>query len=156
MRAPKASPIPSREDINVFDSLDERSACENFLGKNLAEAEDLFNENFLTYQEDLMFMGPRAFRYYVQAAIRFITSNADGNDISFFLMVIRHRLEFERDEVKPVARIISDACGHVIENWPAFAEEAEAYGDILEGVIRLQSELEQLVDAQNKVDKGSE
>jgi len=36
-------PIPSREDINVYGSLDERVACEHFLGKNLDEAEALFS-----------------------------------------------------------------------------------------------------------------
>ena len=64
--------IPSHQDINVYDSLDERSACEHFLGKSLDEADALFRENWLYYQEDLMFMGISAFRFYVQAAIRFI------------------------------------------------------------------------------------
>ena len=70
------SPIPSRSDINVFDTLDERDACEHFLGKNIDEAEALFREDFLCYQEDLMWMGPRAFRYYVHAAINYIHSDA--------------------------------------------------------------------------------
>ena len=63
--------IPTSNEINVYDSLDERSACEHFQGKNLDEAELLFRENSLCYQEDLMWMGPMAFRYYVEAAIRY-------------------------------------------------------------------------------------
>lgn len=58
-------PLPTRQDINVHDSLDERSACEHFLGKSLLEAETLFRENSLYYQEDLMFMGASAFRFYL-------------------------------------------------------------------------------------------
>jgi hypothetical protein len=55
---------PTREEINVYDSLDERVAVERFLGKNLEEAEALFGENLCRYTEDLMWMGPVAFRYY--------------------------------------------------------------------------------------------
>jgi hypothetical protein len=64
-------PSPSREEINVYDSLDERSACRNFLGKTLDQAEALFRESSLYYQEGLMWMGPVAFRYYIQAAINY-------------------------------------------------------------------------------------
>jgi hypothetical protein len=64
------SDLPTAADINVFDSLDERSAVEHFLGKDLAAAESMLRENFLYYQEDLLWMGRRAFEFYVQAAIR--------------------------------------------------------------------------------------
>jgi hypothetical protein len=49
--------LPSAEEINVFDSLDERSAVEHFLGKDLEQAEALFCEDLLCYWEDLMWMG---------------------------------------------------------------------------------------------------
>jgi len=64
--------LPMRHDINVYDSLNERVACEHFFGRSLDEAEQLFCENALLYQEDLMWMGPAAFRYYVQASARYI------------------------------------------------------------------------------------
>jgi hypothetical protein len=41
--------LPTRDDINVHDSLDERSACEHFFGKTLEGAETLFRENSLYY-----------------------------------------------------------------------------------------------------------
>ncbi len=89
--------LPTHQDINVFDSLDERAACEHFLGKNLDEAEALFRENALTYQEDLMFMGASAFRFYVQAAINYIQSEAatgDADMINCFAGLLEHRLEY--------------------------------------------------------------
>ena len=55
-----AGRLPTAEEINVFDSLDERCAVKNFLGKNQEQAHSLFRENFLRYQEDLMWMGPIA------------------------------------------------------------------------------------------------
>ena len=53
--------LPTAEEINVFDSLDERCAVKNFLGKDLDQAQALFREISLYYQEDLMWMGPKAF-----------------------------------------------------------------------------------------------
>ncbi|WP_435007341.1 hypothetical protein P12x_004665 [Tundrisphaera lichenicola] len=61
--------LPSAEEINVFDSLDERAAVRRFLGKDLRQARELFRDNFLAYQEDLMRMGPRAFAFYLPADI---------------------------------------------------------------------------------------
>jgi hypothetical protein len=51
--------LPTREEINVYNSLDEQWAVKMFLGKDLKEAEAMFREGFLSYQEDLMWMGPR-------------------------------------------------------------------------------------------------
>ena len=57
-------------------SLDEGSACKHFLGKTLTEAEALFREASLYYQEDLMWMGPRAFQFYLPAALNDLKSEA--------------------------------------------------------------------------------
>ena len=45
--------LPTAEEINVFDSLDERHAVEVFLGKDLEQAEALFRENFLSRLDSL-------------------------------------------------------------------------------------------------------
>ncbi|MDB5351384.1 MAG: hypothetical protein JWN86_2631, partial [Planctomycetota bacterium] len=37
-----AARLPAAEEINVFDSLDERCAVENFPGKDLGRAQSLF------------------------------------------------------------------------------------------------------------------
>lgn len=72
--------IPGEHDINVHDSLDERWACKNFLGRSLEEAEALFRENFPYYNEDLMWMGPVAFCFYVQAAVSFLEKEKEDCD----------------------------------------------------------------------------
>ena len=115
--------LPTREEINVHDSLDERWACKNFLGKSLKEAEALFRENSLTYQEDLMWMGPVAFRYYVQAAIEYVQSpESEGDDcmIDCFAMILEFRLEYERQELLPIAPQLVDACQYIIANFKRF------------------------------------
>jgi hypothetical protein len=88
--------IPTLEEINVYDSLDERTAVENFLGKDRQEAEALFRKNFLYYQEGLMWMGPRAFCYYLPAALAYVQSqSADIGAVE--LHVPREVIEFQLD-----------------------------------------------------------
>lgn len=93
----RSSPPPTREEINVFDSLDERVACEHFLGKDLSQAEALFRENGALHQEDLMWMGPVAFAYYLPAACRYLASRAADED-AHFAQCMMHVIDFHRGE----------------------------------------------------------
>jgi len=125
--------LPRRQDINVHDSLDERTACEHFLGKSLEEAEALFREDSLRYQEDLMFMGASAFRFYVQAAINYIQSEqaiGDPDIINCLAGILEHRLKFEAQELFAVASQLALACRFVIENYDRFDLTLDIYGDL--------------------------
>jgi hypothetical protein len=124
---------PTREEINVYNSLDEQYACENFLGKSLDEAESLFRDNALGYLEDLMWMGPAAFRYYALAAIAYIRSDhsrGDNDGIHSFASVLEFRLEIEKDELVSVGQILADACDYIIEHWDRFDADPSIYGDL--------------------------
>ena len=120
--------LPSREDINVCDSLDERAACKLFLGKSLDDAYALFRENWCSHQEDLMWMGPKAFRFYLPAAIRYLQS-ADamggGGDVLCFVSLLEFRMEHEREELRPVATSLRDTCEFVLLNWQKYEDPAE-------------------------------
>ncbi|MEX0703852.1 MAG: hypothetical protein WD069_17265 [Planctomycetales bacterium] len=125
--------LPTREDINVHDSLDERMACANFLGKDLEEAEALFRENSLFYQEDLLYMGPRAFRFYVQALLDYIRSDAAAGDadiVSCTAGILEFRLEDEAEELRPVARPLASICEYIVAHYDRFDVTAEIYGDL--------------------------
>lgn len=129
----RAMTIPSRQDINVYDSLDERSACEHFLGKTLEQAEALFRENSLCYQEDLMFMGVGAFRFYVQAAISYIRSDSATGDsaiASCLASILEFRLEYETAELRPVADQLASICGYIVEHYERFDLAPEIFGDV--------------------------
>jgi hypothetical protein len=111
--------LPNAAEINLFDSLDERTAVEHFLGKELKQAEALFRENFLVYQEDLMWMGPIAFRFYVPAAIDYLLSEQSDNDtdaVSSFCGVIEFRLDHEPAEVTPVGQLIREGIIEIPES----------------------------------------
>jgi hypothetical protein len=123
----------TREEINVHDSLDERSACKNFLGKTLEEAEALFRENFFSSQEDLMWMGPVAFQFYVPAAISYVQSaNAKGDSdaINCFLSLLESRLEHEPESMKPTAEVLVKACRFIVEHYDQFDVAPEIYGEL--------------------------
>ncbi len=67
----------------------------------------LFRENSARYQEDLMWMGPVAFRYYVEAAIRYIQSDCAANDsgmIDCFAGLLEFRLQHEAKQLVPIAK----------------------------------------------------
>ncbi len=62
--------LPTLQDINVYDSLDERAAVRDFLGKT---QEDIYRElkecigDGVSLTESFYYLGPVAFAYYVQA-----------------------------------------------------------------------------------------
>lgn len=125
--------LPTAKEINPYDDLDGRVACKNFLGKNLDEAEALFRENSVYYQEGLMWMGPVAFRYYVTAAIRYIRSAAAAGDsdmINCFAGFLEFRIVHEPEELIPVADQLASACSDIIEQYNRFDIMPEIYGDV--------------------------
>jgi hypothetical protein len=125
--------LPTREEINVHDSLDERWACDKFFGKTVEEAEGYFAENFLSAQEDLMWMGPVAFRFYVPAAIRYIESEkskGDSDAINCFVGLLEFRVENEPEEIRPIASELASALRYILENYEKFDVNFAIYGDL--------------------------
>ncbi|MBI3416870.1 MAG: hypothetical protein HY043_16390 [Verrucomicrobia bacterium] len=126
--------LPTATEINPIPyDLDGQHAVRNFLGKCLDEAEALFRESSINYQEDLMFMGAPAFRFYVQAAISYIQSEASTGDadiVSCFASILEHRLEFEAEELFPVATQLASVCRYILEHYDRFTITPEIYGDL--------------------------
>jgi hypothetical protein len=126
--------LPTAREINpVPQDLDGRCAEMHFLGKNLEEAEALFRENSMTYQEDLMFMGVAGFRFYVQAAINYIRSASAAGDsdmINCFAGILESRLIYEPEELRPVAQQLASICAYIIEHYERFDVGPEFYGDL--------------------------
>src|SRR5688572_29797752 len=105
MRLPTAKDISPRYGTD-YEGNDERCAREHFLGKSLDDAEALFRKNALYYEEDLLWMGAPAFRYYVPAFIRYIQSDHSSGDpdaINCFAGLVERRSERRRD-VAAIAR----------------------------------------------------
>ena len=142
MNEPSNTNLPTAKDINPTPgNLDEEWALQKFLGKNLAQAEELFREASLNRTEDLTHMGPSAFRFYVQAAINYIRSDAcvrDSDMINGFAGTLEHRLEWEGAELIPIADPLAFICGYIVEHYDRFEINPDIYGDLRPCYLHLQ------------------
>jgi len=78
-------------------------------------------------------MGPVAFRFYVQSAIRYIRSEAARNDsaiVSSIASILEFRLEYEPAELAPIADKLALICGYVDEHYDRFDLTPEISGDV--------------------------
>ena len=125
--------LPTADEIMLTGSRDEQHALENFLVKTLEQAQELFRANFLSRQEDLSYMGPVAFRFYVPAAINYLASpeaDSDSDAASSFCHLIESRLAQEPAEVAPVKSVIYDGILAILEDFDRFNCRDYVYGDV--------------------------
>lgn len=139
--------LPSEDEINIHNSLDERAASEHFLNKTLEQAEVLFQENSAYYQEDLMWMGSPAFHFYLQAVINYLKSeHSVGDDhlidCLYEIVVFRSQQEGFLLAIDRVKEMIA----YVIENYEKFDVDENIYGDLLGKYRHLQSQLKGTTD----------
>ncbi|MEM7678737.1 MAG: hypothetical protein AAF449_22375 [Myxococcota bacterium] len=138
--------LPTQSDINVFGSLNEQSAVEHFLGKDLLQAELLFKNNFLCYQEDLMWMGPKAFCFYVQAAVNYLLgpdSDGDSDAVSSFLICVQFQYDDHAKHLRSITGFLINAMESIASRVDRYECDVDIYGDVgmkYRGVIeRLQT-----------------
>ena len=74
-------PLPRKEDINVYDSLDERYAVKEFYGKTREQIFEELTDGYQHMQESLAFMGPGGFAYYAPAWERLFTHFEQGEEL---------------------------------------------------------------------------
>ncbi len=76
-----AAPLPTEADFDPSGGcLDAHAAWKHFGGLSLPQAYDLFVTNPLRYQEDFMFMGSRAFEYYLPVIDRYLHEVTSGEE----------------------------------------------------------------------------
>jgi len=136
--------LPTKEEINVFNSLDEISACEHFCNKTLEQAEALFRENSAYYQEDLMWMGPRAFHFYLQAVLLYLQSDDSVGDDQL-VDCLYNIIVFRANEKEFLLAIdcINRMIDYIINNYDKFDVNNDIYGNLIEKYRQLQSELKE-------------
>ncbi|MEJ5027783.1 MULTISPECIES: hypothetical protein [unclassified Comamonas] len=72
--------LPTFEEINIHDSLDERFAAQMFLGKSIAEAVEMFRAHSMPCAEALADMGPQARVFYLAAYLQYLASEDSRGD----------------------------------------------------------------------------
>ncbi len=114
-------------------SIDEQYAARSFIGKSIREAEFVFAESYSDGFECLHYMGPKAFSYYVHAAIKYLVDSqaadesADDVALSCFLNVVKRFLHAQRDEIASVLSVLQKAVRYILDHWEKFVtDEAES------------------------------
>jgi hypothetical protein len=126
--------LPTREEI-AKDSLDGRYAIKHFHGKTLAEAEELFANGLrecipLTYTEDLMWMEPVGFRFYIRAAIRVALSERATGESDFINGLAGSIALWHKEypgELKSCAQFLAEFCRQVIDQFDRYDANPEIY-----------------------------
>ena len=126
--------LPTQEEINpIPDDLDGLSAVRNFLGKTREQITTEFAEQGMSYQEDLMFMGPRGFNFYFPAAVDYIASSQGSTDVdvaSCLISVVEYRLEYDAPEIRDATPHIARFTDYVLTHYNRFGFDPNIYGDL--------------------------
>ncbi|HEY2586868.1 MAG TPA: hypothetical protein VGI81_14075 [Tepidisphaeraceae bacterium] len=126
--------------------LDERHAMRMFLGKTPEQAEAMFQQNFLFYQEDLLYMRSAAFRFYVVPALRYLLTDAADGDAdagSTFCSVLEDRAAKEPDALRPLAPLLAEGIAQILARFDRFDCDPDIYGDVPARYRALSSAIEQ-------------
>jgi hypothetical protein len=134
-RKPEQNPLPVEGDFLDPQSqcLDERHALKVFLGKTPDEAEAMFRDNFLYYQESLTYMRAPAFRFYLLPAIKYLLSehaSGDPDAVNSFCSMLESRLASDPESLKPLVPVLLYTIQKVLAEFTRFECLPEIYGDI--------------------------
>lgn len=125
--------VPTEEDWRSEEwGIDTPRAYRHFFGKSLSDAFELFVEDALYYQEDVMFMPLRCFQFYVHAYIDYLLSDkskGDSDGASCFFGLVEVRCEDFKTSgevlLGRVRQVLMDLRGR--QDW--YAAHRHIYGD---------------------------
>lgn len=133
------NPIPSESQWrSVPWCLDIPYAYEHFFGKSVAEAQTLFEQDALYYQEDLIFMPATCFGYYFAAYLNYLLSeqskgDSDGASCFFGLIETRHAdiCQFAPESIERTKTVL-----HKLTHEQAWYDaDPEIYGDFAQKAV---------------------
>jgi len=138
--------IPTKSDWGVIekDNLDAECAFKHFAGKSLDDAEKMFREHALYYEEDLISMPSVAFNCYAPVFAKYILSDyaeSDSDGASSFLHMIIELLKSNRTLAAPeTVKILLDAANTVSDKQEFYDAGIDIYGgfsDLYNEIIHL-------------------
>jgi hypothetical protein len=142
---PTAEELPTEKDFDPWNGcLDAQHAWKQFGGLDLEQAYQKFCENPLNYQEDFMFMGPKAFKFYFPVVARYLQEcpcpDEFGDSEAWILgKVMCYQLEESEDE--ELLKQISDLCHYVRTHLSHYAETASEQERISAAWLEVESQL---------------
>lgn len=121
-----AMPLPTEHEINpIPEDLDGQVAVRNFLGKTLQDAVAMFDENSLVYQEDLMWMGPTAYCFYLPAVLEHFSSQEDEELVPFIATLFEFRLKHDAAAIEPAFPTMTGICEHLLDQDKSYVSSSD-------------------------------
>ena len=127
--------VPNRSDWGDIDKsdLDANWAFKQFFGKSFSEAESMFQENAMYYQEDLQSMPSKPFNFYAPALATYITSSqaADDSDgASSFLHMIAWMFKTQHEIIsKETKQLLINVAKRIASNQQFYDADIDIYGE---------------------------
>jgi hypothetical protein len=157
MSADSIDHLPTAAEI-ASDSLEGWYSIKHFHGKTLAEAEEIFAAGCrdyipLTYTDDLMWMEPVGFRFYIRAAVNVALSeraNGESDFINGLASTISFWHEQHPGELVSCAPLLADFCCTVVQQFDRYDADPEIYTGLREQYQQLADIFTRLSNAPGK------
>lgn len=128
--------IPTQADFLLpaqrSQDLDGWHAWETFGDRTLDEAYAIFRENAFAYLEELMWMAPRPFCFYLPIALRYLQSEDSFSD-SDIVNCLASNIEFHftrGHDIFAAFPCIQAICDYVLRHYSKFELNEQIYGDL--------------------------
>jgi len=148
-RYPTDRHLPTEADINVHDTIDEKWAVKEYLGKTIEEIETrLCTSHAIDVTEELSGIGLKAFCFYITALVRYLKSDSsigDSGVIDGFCGMVEWRLRNAR-EIKKCWPTLLDATDFVIEHIEKYDLIPIVYGHLPARLAAIQQRLRSLLN----------
>ena len=139
--------IPTQADFQLpperVQDLDGWHAWETFGGRSLDEAYAIFQQNAFAYLEDLMWMPPKPFCFYLPVAGRYLespTSSGDSDMVSCLASTLEFHFERGHD-ISAAFSCIGKIADYVLSHYSKFAIQEHIYGDLRPRYAGLRSKI---------------
>ncbi len=146
-------PLPTERDFDPYGGdLDAQCAWKNMGGLTLEQARQRFEENPLYYQEDFMWMGPRAFIFYFPVIEGYLLSTTecdDYDDRQAWILAHAIRQQLTNDATTSVATLVQrmrSLAGFVRGNLQLFAPTPAERARIDAAWADVEGEIESIAD----------
>jgi hypothetical protein len=145
--------IPTEADWEAWPAnaerwlgLDEAYARKRFEGKSFEEALHLFRTSqVLSCSEDVSYMPPVPFRFYILVFKEHVMAEAGGgaqsdasDAASSFLNLVERKLTEDVGFIAPIMAELTPAVEFVAKNQTLYRADKDIYGDFLEQLARIQ------------------
>jgi len=145
LQLPQSKSLPSKQDFDPWNgNLDALCAWKNFGGLDLDKAYQRFCENPGYYQEDFMFMGPKAFKFYFPVVDRFLRREREPwefDDSQAWILGRAMHLQVEEGLDDELLKGIGDLCQHVRSNLSKYAIDENEQAEIGAAWLEVESQL---------------